>query len=111
MLRCLASKPRCPASSAPSPLRRIDHEMNASMSCFEAAMSHVERSISTSTRRSRDERLDVSLRSRDVPHRALHLDFDASIVPLSFYQTSFRGEGPVSLLEPPTLLFNEPGRR
>jgi len=95
--------------------------MNASMWHFQASISDIEASISTSTRRSRDERFDVALPSFDLRHRGFDLDIDASMChfkrsistskrrsfPGEFHQTSFRGEGPVSLLEPPTLLFHE----
>jgi hypothetical protein len=57
----------------------IEIEMNASMSHFEASISHFELSISTSTPRSRDGCFHVPLPSLDLPLRALHLDFDASI--------------------------------
>jgi hypothetical protein len=46
---------------------------------FEASMSDFDASISTSTRRSRDEYFDVPVRSVDVRLRRIDLDIDVSI--------------------------------
>src|SRR5579862_1904106 len=59
--------------------RRVDVEIEASMSEIEAWKCHIEAFISRSTRRCRDRSLDVGDRSLEVPHRSVHLEIDALI--------------------------------